>query len=60
MARTTGYTATMAVRMVTEGLYSKVGLSVPEFIGKQPECVKFILNGLKERGVIYKETIKEI
>lgn len=60
MARTTGYTATMAVRMVTEGLYSRVGLSVPEFIGKQPECVEFMLNGLKERGVVYKETIKEI
>ncbi len=60
MARTTGYTATMAVRMIAEGLYSKVGMSVPEFIGKQPECVEFILNGLKERGIVYKETIKEI
>ncbi len=60
MARTTGYTATMAVRMVAAGLYSKVGMSVPEYIGRQPECVEFMLNGLKERGVIYKETIKEI
>ncbi len=60
MARTTGYTATMAVRMVAEGLYSRVGISAPEFIGKQPECVEFMLNGLKERGVVYKETIEEI
>lgn len=60
MARTTGYTATMAVRMVAAGLYSKVGMSVPEYIGQQPECVEFMLNGLKERGVVYHETIEEI
>ncbi len=60
MARTTGYTATMAVRMVAKGLYTRTGMSVPEFVGKQPECVEFMLNGLKERGVVYKETIEEL
>ena len=60
MARTTGYTATMALRMVAEGLYKRIGVSAPEYIGKQPECVNFILNGLKERGVVYKETITEL
>jgi len=59
MARTTGYTATMALRMVSKGLYSRKGVSAPEFIGKYPKCVKFLLNGLAERGVVYKETIKE-
>ncbi len=58
MARTTGYTATMAVRMISEGLYNRKGVSAPEFIGKCPECVKFILNGLEKRGVVYKEKIK--
>ncbi len=58
MARTTGYTATMAVRMIAKGLYNRKGISAPEFIGKHPECVKFILNGLEERGVVYKEKIK--
>ncbi|MBI9039030.1 MAG: saccharopine dehydrogenase NADP-binding domain-containing protein [Bacteroidales bacterium] len=57
MARTTGYTATTAVRMLAEGLYTRVGVSAPEFIGKNHKCVDFLLNGLKERGVIYKETI---
>jgi saccharopine dehydrogenase-like NADP-dependent oxidoreductase len=57
MARTTGYTATMALRMIAEGLYNRPGVSAPEFIGQYPECVKFILNGLKERGVVYKENI---
>jgi saccharopine dehydrogenase-like NADP-dependent oxidoreductase len=59
MARTTGYTATMALRMLAEGLYPRKGVSAPEFIGKFPNCVKFILNGLAARGVVYKETITE-
>ncbi len=60
MARTTGYTATMAVRLLANGMYSLKGLSAPEYIGKHPECVKFLLNGLRDRGVVYKETIDEI
>ncbi|MCK4537335.1 MAG: saccharopine dehydrogenase, partial [Candidatus Krumholzibacteria bacterium] len=60
MARTTGYTATMAVRMIAEGLFTKKGVSPPEIIGLQPECVEFILNGLKERGIIYSEKIEEL
>jgi saccharopine dehydrogenase-like NADP-dependent oxidoreductase len=57
MARTTGYTATMALRMVAGGLYTQKGISAPEFIGRYPECVDFILNGLKDRGVVYKEKV---
>ena len=60
MARTTGYTATMALRMIAEGLYKHIGVSAPELIGKQPECVEFMLNGLKERGVIYEEIVETI
>lgn len=60
MARTTGYTATMAVRMVVEGLYHTAGISAPEFIGRDPQCVRFLLDGLKDRGVVYQESITEI
>ena len=60
MARTTGYTATVALRMIAEGIYTRKGISVPEFIGKQQECVAYMLRGLQERGVIYKETISDI
>ncbi len=59
MARTTGYTATVAVRMIADGLYTRKGVTVPEFIGKDPACVKYMLEGLKKRGVIYNETIDE-
>lgn len=57
MARTTGYSATVALRMIAAGLYTRKGISVPEFIGRQPECVAYLLNGLKERGVVYRECI---
>lgn len=60
MARTTGYTATMALRMVAKGLYAQKGVSAPEFIGKHPECVDFILKGLADRGVNYKELVEEV
>jgi len=58
MARTTGYTATVAARMIARGLYTRKGISVPEFIGQVPECVRFMLAGLKERGIVYRETVK--
>ena len=60
MARTTGYTATVAVRMIADGIYSRTGMSVPEYVGEQPECVQYLLDGLAERGVVYTETIEEL
>lgn len=60
MARTTGYTATVALRMIADGLYAHKGISPPEYMGKFPECVAFMRKGLEERDVIYRETIKEI
>jgi saccharopine dehydrogenase-like NADP-dependent oxidoreductase len=60
MARTTGYTATLALRMIAQGLYDQKGLSAPEFIGQQPECVRYMLRGLENRGVVYKETVETI
>ena len=60
MARTTGYTATLVLRMIAQGLYKRKGVSAPEFIGQQPECVHYVLSGLKDRGVVYKETVEII
>lgn len=59
MARVTGYTATMVLRMLNNGLYKKKGIIAPEFIGEDLNCVRFILDGLKERGIIYSETVIE-
>jgi lysine 6-dehydrogenase len=53
MARTTGYTATAAVNMILDGIFSKKGVFPPEFIGSRETCFNFVLDYLKERGVIY-------
>ncbi len=60
MARTTGYAATAAVRMFSAGLFTEKGVFVPEFIGKDPKCVDFILARLKERNIEYVERVEEI
>ena len=58
MARTTGYTATVALRLLDAGLYKEKGVSAPEALAYSKANVDFMLNGLKERGVNYKHTIK--
>jgi len=60
MARTTGYTATSVIRMIKKGLFRQNGIIPPEFIGKESICMKYVLNDLKDRGVVYKERIEEI
>ena len=55
MSRTTGYTATAALNMVLEGVFSEKGVFPPELVGKLESCFNYILNYLKERNVIYKK-----
>jgi saccharopine dehydrogenase-like NADP-dependent oxidoreductase len=53
MARTTGYTCTAAVNLVLEGKFIRKGISPPEFLGEDEANFFFILQYLKERGVVY-------
>jgi len=46
--------------MIGQGLYQEKGVSPPEYLGKKKECVQFILQSLKNRGIEYQETIEEI
>ncbi len=57
MARTTGYTATVVLRMLKEGLFDKKGIITPEIIGQNEKCVQFVLEKLKERNIEYRQTI---
>jgi len=57
MARTTGYAATSALRMIARGVFTTAGLHVPEFIGKDEKCVRFILDVLRARDVVYRESV---
>jgi len=58
MARTTGYTATVVVRLIKDGRLDQKGVIPPERIGAQAACMDYILNGLSQRGVVYRETIE--
>lgn len=60
MARTTGYAATAAVRMLAQGLFTRKGVIVPEYLGKEKACVSFLLEELKKRGVVYTQEITEL
>jgi len=60
MARTTGYTATMTVRLLAAGLYGEKGIVPPEFLGRHPECVEFMLQGLADRGMVFRETVTQL
>jgi lysine 6-dehydrogenase len=58
MARTTGYTATMAARLIHEGLYTHQGISPPEYLGGEFGCVDYLLKGLEARGIFYRERVE--
>ena len=57
MARTTGYAATAAARMLGEGLFNDRGIIAPEIVGRRPVCVEFILGELAKRGIVYEKKV---
>ncbi len=60
MARTTGYAASMAARLLAGGHYQRSGINSPEFLADDNQSLPFILAGLKQRGVIYNFKEEEI
>jgi lysine 6-dehydrogenase len=56
MARTTGYTATAALRLLARGLFRQPGIVTPEQIGQNEAAVGFMLKELAARGVNYSES----
>lgn len=54
MARTTGYTCTAAVNLITKGLFTKKGVCPPEIVGKNKECFDFVMEYLKTRNINWK------
>jgi saccharopine dehydrogenase-like NADP-dependent oxidoreductase len=60
MARTTGYTASVALRMLNTGLFTKKGICFPEALGAKKEIVDFFLKGLEARNITYSGKIEEL
>lgn len=56
MARTTGYTATVVLGLLKQGLFDHPGVHPPETLANYPDLVHEILKGLKKRGVVYKKS----
>lgn len=55
MARTTGYTCTAGVRLLARGLWREPGVAPAELIGKRDDCYDFVLQQMRERGVVFHE-----
>ena len=53
MARTTGYTATITLRMLISGMIKDKGLILPEYIGKKENCVNFLFDEFEKRNIKY-------
>jgi saccharopine dehydrogenase-like NADP-dependent oxidoreductase len=51
MARTTGYTCNAVAELVLDGSYKKVGISPPEWVGKQGDTWPKVAAYLQERNV---------
>ncbi len=58
MARTTGYTCTAAVHLITDKLFTEKGVFPPELIGHRKDCFDFVLDYLKARNVIWRKSAK--
>ncbi len=56
MARTTGYTCTAVANLLLRGKINRKGICPPEYIGSDPGNFNFVLNYLRDRGVVYKIT----
>jgi saccharopine dehydrogenase-like NADP-dependent oxidoreductase len=57
MARTTGYTCSIAARQVLTGKFDIKGICPPEFLGKQDACFDDLLAGYEKRNIRLVETV---
>jgi len=60
MARTTGYTCTVAVRMLARGLFKRKGICPLEYVGRSGQAYQFMMRGLKDRNIHVQETVETV
>ena len=60
IARTTGYTCSDVAQIVLEGKFKEKGIIPPELLGKHSEVYHQVIEHLRKRNVIFKETIEEL
>jgi len=52
MARTTGYTASATIDLLDTNIFEEKGVFPPELVGSKSKVVDYLINHLKERGII--------
>jgi lysine 6-dehydrogenase len=60
MARTTGYTCSTVARLLGERKFSRTGICPPEYIGRDHECYRFVMEGLKKRGIRFQQEVTDL
>ena len=60
MARTTGYTCSTVVRLLADKKFRGPGICPPEIIGQDKKCYRYAIEGLKKKGINFKETVTEL
>lgn len=60
MARTTGYTATMGVRLLLNEQVKEPGVFYPEKLGSDKKVLDFILKGLRARGIQLDQQLEKV
>jgi saccharopine dehydrogenase-like NADP-dependent oxidoreductase len=60
MARTTGYTCTSMVRLVARNLYTEVGISPPELVGRDKACFESVFKDLEERNIRFRHEVEKL
>jgi lysine 6-dehydrogenase len=59
MARTTGYTCAIVARQVASGLFTRLGICPPEYLGQTPGCWDDLMAGYAARGIHLEHTVSE-
>lgn len=60
MARTTGYTCSVAARLVLDGTYTRKGIIPPEYLGADEHVYAAMMRGLATRNVVFHEAITSV
>ena len=58
MARTTGYTASATIDLLDQNIFAEKGVFPPELVASKSEVVDYIVNYLKQRGIILKNNLE--
>ena len=60
MGRTTGFAAAAHAELILNGKFSGKGVYPPELVGMDAECFEYVMDFLRQRGVIFKNSEENV